>query len=686
MAVLLPDSVQPMGNFPAVKSSDVEITLEGGTKKRLQAAYNDGDLGGGSDGIKAVTEFPSSPVNQEVVYKIEDGNDGSSAMFYQYDENNTEWIPLPPLPVYIGHNESDIQQIIFDHLELRCFLLILSGTWTDKCFLVLKNVSFNYRNDDMWIINGGLGGYVAHTFNPSQASDISVSPFEIPTGNETINVVTEESQMPIVPENAGKMYYLKNSNELWTLKSIDLYAWTYDGTTYYTENEYPNYNETVYDRNHNVVGYTIEDYQNDEVIIDGNTYERDSDKNTEAYERTYISKLESPQVTELPEPSYEIEGKIVQYIGETTNDYTKGYFYQLQDVYHEGLQWLQYNVQPDTDLSKCLEVFEDYSEPYFRKDSPSLKLGNERNGLWKKAPCINVLDDGYGINIELDDDDGVEENPYGYLTYKVFNYGRWYTGEVISFDENTKELVYTCPTLFGSQERTITMPAEPQVSYNQILLGYLTPVKYAAEVDGDFNIRGDGFIFTYGGNEDNVEFIQGHTYKSYIDRETKDLVWIDIYDVNQALSVASAASLQAIEAMNKATDIEGDIASYNSYSLNETFTGGTWIDGKKIYKKTYYMGTVPTWSSGTVFLRIPFDVDFETVVEIKGMIVPNSNSTSAQIEYYSIPKPPKVGQSSFNVSLKIKPYNNVLNLELETNSELDNKDAYATVYYTKVNN
>ena len=146
----------------------------------------------------------------------------------------------------------------------------------------------------------------------------------------------------------------------------------------------------------------------------------------------------------------------------------------------------------------------------------------------------------------------------------------------------------------------------------------------------------------------------------------------------QALSLASAASSQA-------TELEQNVALYNSYSLNETFTGGTWINGKKIYKKTYYMGTVPTWTSGSVFLRIPFDVDFETIVEMKGMIVPNSNSTTAQIEYYSIPKPPKVGQSSYNVSLKIKPYNNVLNLELETNSELNNKDAYATVYYTKVN-
>lgn len=129
-----------------------------------------------------------------------------------------------------------------------------------------------------------------------------------------------------------------------------------------------------------------------------------------------------------------------------------------------------------------------------------------------------------------------------------------------------------------------------------------------------------------------------------------------------------------------------NLINANSYSFDEMFTGGTWVDGKKIYKKTYDLGNVPSPSGSSVYCRIPFTVDFDTVVEIKGMIVPNENSTQAQKEYYSIPKPPKVGGSDYNVSLKIKLYNNVLNLELETKSELNNKKAYATVYYTKTGN
>lgn len=154
----------------------------------------------------------------------------------------------------------------------------------------------------------------------------------------------------------------------------------------------------------------------------------------------------------------------------------------------------------------------------------------------------------------------------------------------------------------------------------------------------------------------------------------------------EAREVAAGAMALSESVSDKATAIEQNLALYNSYSFDEKWTGGTWVDGKKIYKKTYDLGTVPSPSGSSVYCRIPFTVDFDTVVEIKGMIVPNENSTQAQIEYYSIPKPPKVGESTtYNVSLKLKLYNNVLNLELETRSELNNKKAYATVYYTKNN-
>lgn len=68
--VKLGDTLKPMGNFPVAESSDVELTLTGGTKKSVQEAYEDGDLGG-ADSVQVVDTLPApsvSLVGQVVVY------------------------------------------------------------------------------------------------------------------------------------------------------------------------------------------------------------------------------------------------------------------------------------------------------------------------------------------------------------------------------------------------------------------------------------------------------------------------------------------------------------------------------------------------------------------------------------------------------------------------------------------
>ena len=57
MSIKLADTLKPMGDFPAAESSDIEITVADGTKKSLQKAYIDGDLGGEGTNIQ-VTEMP----------------------------------------------------------------------------------------------------------------------------------------------------------------------------------------------------------------------------------------------------------------------------------------------------------------------------------------------------------------------------------------------------------------------------------------------------------------------------------------------------------------------------------------------------------------------------------------------------------------------------------------------------
>ena len=63
MAIKLADTLEPMGNFPVADASDVEITLLDETKKSIQDAYEDGDLGG----IPAVKDLPTKPTDDKVV-------------------------------------------------------------------------------------------------------------------------------------------------------------------------------------------------------------------------------------------------------------------------------------------------------------------------------------------------------------------------------------------------------------------------------------------------------------------------------------------------------------------------------------------------------------------------------------------------------------------------------------------
>lgn len=62
MSIKLADTLAPMGDFPAVKSDNVDITIDG-SPKSLQQAYEDGDLGGGGSSIQVETMPAASAEN-----------------------------------------------------------------------------------------------------------------------------------------------------------------------------------------------------------------------------------------------------------------------------------------------------------------------------------------------------------------------------------------------------------------------------------------------------------------------------------------------------------------------------------------------------------------------------------------------------------------------------------------------
>ena len=73
-----------------------------------------------------------------------------------------------------------------------------------------------------------------------------------------------------------------------------------------------------------------------------------------SFEEVDLSGLNSKfQYTEMPE-AVDVVG-LVQYIGETTEAYTRGYFY-----YSDGVEWTRVNTQPDTEIPELKEY--QYSE------------------------------------------------------------------------------------------------------------------------------------------------------------------------------------------------------------------------------------------------------------------------------------------------------------------------------------
>ena len=57
------------------------------------------------------------------------------------------------------------------------------------------------------------------------------------------------------------------------------------------------------------------------------------------------------------------------------------------------------------------------------------------------------------------------------------------------------------------------------------------------------------------------------------------------------------------------------VAVANSYSTSETFTGKYWIDGKKIYKKTYYNLNIEITNPNRWYLIMPYPSVIDTITD-----------------------------------------------------------------------
>lgn len=111
----------------------------------------------------------------------------------------------------------------------------------------------------------------------------------------------------------------------------------------------------------------------------------------------------------------------------------------------------------------------------------------------------------------------------------------------------------------------------------------------------------------------------------------------------------------------------------NSYSLSEKWTGGYWVDGKKIYKKTIYLGALPNNTTKTVshgITNLDYIIDFVSVA-----YNPKSNSNTGAWQ-----KVPMVRTDNNPVAMVFRR----TEVSIQTGADVSGyTKTYVTVYYTK---
>jgi len=92
-------------------------------------------------------------------------------------------------------------------------------------------------------------------------------------------------------------------------------------------------------------------------------------------------------------------------------------------------------------------------------------------------------------------------------------------------------------------------------------------------------------------------------------------IFVD-YQMKMFGSVTDAGTLQLSQLINALSQATAAFSTAMSYSLSEQWTGGYWIDGKKIYRKTINLGTLPNNTSKTVPHNI---LNISTKIMLSGM-------------------------------------------------------------------
>lgn len=116
------------------------------------------------------------------------------------------------------------------------------------------------------------------------------------------------------------------------------------------------------------------------------------------------------------------------------------------------------------------------------------------------------------------------------------------------------------------------------------------------------------------------------------------------------------------------------IDSIGSYSLEEVETPFTWIDGKKIYKKTINFGALPNATAKDVYHDIN---NFKRVIKVEG-IMTYQISGSTGLECTVLPFA-SCSRTEDNIEITIFP----ASIRVYTKYDWSQREAIFTLYYTK---
>ena len=133
--------------------------------------------------------------------------------------------------------------------------------------------------------------------------------------------------------------------------------------------------------------------------------------------------------------------------------------------------------------------------------------------------------------------------------------------------------------------------------------------------------------------------------------------------------IKATSGLAENQQENVLNDVKGYVDSSNSYSTDEVKTGGKWIDGKPIYRKTIDCGALPNNTTKNVAHGID---NLGRVIKTEGYSVGTAGSAGA-----FIPLPYVSG-------IPMAMYIDLTNIVLQASGNYTNYiDTYITIEYTK---